>query len=198
MLKLTSYYLIFLQAIKLALIPYFGVDFWIIDGFHHAFYTYFPLYPGWGGKWLVNPYSFFWQLWYLPTALIGWLPFMWLMWCFDSIILIVTVKYQSPYYALAFSLSSFFLFSFSIEDLFCFWLAVIGKEKWPMSVFAAIVKLPTLAPGYVWQFIIYTSIGSQTDIISNPLGLPRYIFLGIWIIHPFFYWIKPKIRKWYN
>lgn len=180
MLKLTSYYLIFLQALKLALIPYTGVQNWLIDGFRHPFYSYYL----WNG-WLVSPYSFFWQLWYLPSSIIGWLPFMWFMWSFDSIMLIVVNRFQSPIYTLAFAVSSWILFIINPADILILWLAVLGKEAPIMSVFAVIVKLPTLAPAFVWNFIISKSILGQTNIINDPVGIPRYIFLGIWILHPY-------------
>ena len=159
------------------------VDYWIIDGFHHAFYTYWPTY--WNGAFLTNPYSFYWQLFYLPTAIIGWVYTMSYFWIFDSLLMIVVFKFQSTKYAAICFFSSMFFCLYSPEDLFCFWLAVLGKEKWPISIFSAIVKLPTLAPGYVWIFIFEKSILSQSDIPNNLLAIPRYIFLGIWIIHPF-------------
>jgi len=190
LLKLTSYYLICLQAIKLALIPYTGVQNWVIDGFKHPLYTFYPPYPGWNSIWLTNPYSIFWQIWYSPVSVVGWLPFMWFMWSFDSVLLIVVNKFQSPIYTLAFAISSWYLFISNPADILILWLAVLGKEAPIMSLFAAITKLPTFAPAYVWQFIFASSL-NHGNIFVQEVAWPRYFFLGIWILHPFLiklYW----------
>lgn len=180
--------LLVFQVIKLIVLPLGGVDFWIIDNFHHPFYTYWPAY--WGGTALDAPYSFIWQLWYLPTSIIGWYPFMFLMWLFDTALLLVVDKFHSTPYTLCFFFSSYLLFLFSPEDLLCFFCAVLGSGNKIMSIFSALVKLPYLAPTYVWQFIFSYSVSGQSDIISHPLGIPRYIFLGLWIIHPSFPYFK--------
>jgi hypothetical protein len=139
----------------------------------------------------IAPYGIFWYIFYFMISRFGYLIFVILLWVFDTAIFALVLNFQSPIYIYFFTISSMFFFFVNPADLLIFWLAVLGKEAPIMSILATISKLPWPAPLWVWQFVYNISLPSSTTYI---FGWPRYLLLGLWIIHPSFYYLRSKLK----
>lgn len=174
---------VFKLEIWLSVIPFYQ-DFFL--GTRHSFGTWLIHYPE---SVIVMPYGIFWQSFYLLFSSSGYRMLGVYLWLFDCLMTFVIVRFQSAIYAMTFSLTSALFFLFSPGDLLPFWMATIGKEKPFMSIIAIVTKLPWPAPFWVWNFVLNTSLPENTGSYL----IWRYIVLGVWIIHPLFYWLKNHI-----
>lgn len=178
-----------IQWLKLFLgfffIPYYK---WIGD-ISACYYCNFGIFGYWNG--FIAPYGILWYTFYWGATRFGYTMFIIFIWMFDSAVFSLTLTFQSRLYTVIFTIISSFLFFISPADLLMFWFAILGKEAKIMSILSVITKLPWPAPLFAWKFIFTTSFA----VANSYLGWPRYILLGLCIIHPAFYWIRWKIEN---
>lgn len=131
---------------------------------------------------VIGPYSPQWYSFYHFFAQIGYTPEIAVFCLIDSLIILTIARVEPfPYSFLASNASFFFLF-YDPGDLLIYWLALLSRGHWFMSIVAILTKLPTGASRIIWQYIWTVSLpGIGHSTLINPA---RWIILGAFVLQP--------------
>jgi len=159
----------------------------MLDAFNGPIWGYvFPYWPG-----AIAPYSVMWYGFYFVVTRSGYFMMGIYLWILDNIFVYIVSRFKNIILTFLFSISSLVLFRYSPGDLLILWIAVLGYRRWYFSIISALTKLPFPAPYlYVWQYVFsdYSLFGAFHS--SYYFLTWRYWLLGLWIIHPSFFYMK--------
>lgn len=141
---------------------------------------------------VIGPYSPQWYGFYRLFALPGYLPEIALFCLLDTIIMlgIGTVE-GSAFTSLAMAGGFFFLF-YDPGDLLIYWLGLLSRGHWFLSVTAILTKLPIGAPLSVWTYLWNISVPQDSHPVLNVNSI-RFLVLGLAIGQPLITRLKRKI-----
>lgn len=141
---------------------------------------------------VIGPYSAQWYGFYNLFSLAGYLPEIALFCLLDTVLMLVIGSVESSRFTFLAMTGGFFFLFYDPGDLLIYWLALLSRGHWFLSVTAILTKLPIGAPLSVWQYLWNISIPQDSHPVLNVNSL-RFLVLGLAIGQPLITRFKRKI-----
>lgn len=166
---------------------------WFFPAFQHWPYSYWWTYHGL--TWLAGPYSLFWWGLNVPATL-GYGFFFGYLLVVDALFGFWLSR-RSWVYACYYLAISVWFTTLDPVDFFPILFAVAGRYRLAFLIFAPIVKLPVLAPLWVWNWTF-----TNANSLQGPENYGRYLILGVvWTLslglylQSRFHWLPSKMIR---